>query len=82
MQVFQLIHDGIRVGRLYINCTATNEQIAESLLAAAVSFKLAGRYEELDGERYCGMSQFERIGKSGSLAEVVHVPEEGGEHDG
>jgi len=79
MQVFQLIHDGVRVGRLYINCAASNEQISESLLAAAISFKLAGRYEQRDGREYCGMEEYERIGKSGALAEVVHVPEEGGD---
>ena len=77
MHVFQLIHDGVRVCRLFVNCKATNEQIAESLLVAAISFKLAGKYEELDGERYCGMHEYERVAKSGALVKVEGGRERG-----
>ena len=76
MKTFQLVRNGKRIARLHVNCKATNREIAEALIAGAVAFKVAARWEQRDGQRYCGMAEY--WGESATGAETfVYEVEEG-----
>jgi hypothetical protein len=79
VRTFQLTHNGKRVARLIVNCHADPADIAESLLAATISFRLAVRWGELENKTYCGLEEFEHTSpRTGAHLEVYHV-QEGGE---
>ena len=78
MKTFQLVRNGKRIARLHVNCKATNREIAEACISAAVAFKTAARWEKLDGQEYCGMETYEGQSVTGAHVEIYHV-EEGGD---
>ena len=80
MKTFQLVRNGRRIARLTVNCRATSAEIAEACISAAVAFKVAHRWEQLDGQEYCGMETYEGESVTGAHVEIYHV-EEGGVDD-
>jgi len=80
MKTFQLVRNGKRIARLHVNCKATNREIAEALIAGAVAFKVAARWEKVDKQRYFGMAEYR--GESATGAEtLVYEVEEGKEDE-
>lgn len=80
MRVFQLVRNGKRIARLHVNCRCSSQEIAEACISAAVAFKVAHRWEQLDGQEYCGMETYEGESVTGAHVEIYHV-EEGGVDD-
>ena len=81
MKTFQLVRNGRRIARLTVNCRATSAEIAEACISAAMAFKVAARWEKIDGQAYCGMDHYEGESATGAQTLVYEV-EEGGEIDG
>jgi hypothetical protein len=79
MKTFQLVRNGKRIARLHVNCKATNREIAEALIAGAMAFKVANRWEQRDGQRYCGMTEYRGESATGAETFVYEVEEEGGD---
>ena len=75
MKTFQIVRNGKRIARLHVNCKATNREIAEALIAGAVAFKVAARWEQRDGQAYCGMETYEGESATGAQTLVYEVEE-------
>jgi hypothetical protein len=75
MKTFQLVRNGKRIARLTVNCRATSAEIAEACISAAMAFKVAHRWEKIDGQAYCGMETYEGESATGAQTLVYEVEE-------
>jgi hypothetical protein len=74
MKSFQLVHNGKRIARLFVNCQASSNDISQGLIIAALAFKIAAEEDENED---CGLEYYSSSLLNGASVEIYHV-EEGG----
>ena len=80
MRIFQIVHNGRRLARLFVNCKACSNEISQGLIIAALAFKIAAGHAEEDETEYCGLEHYSSSLLNGAHVEIYHL-EEGGVDD-